>query len=125
MIETRALLKASANVEIATGLALLSAPRGVVRLLLDADLDGPGVVASRVCGLGLLFLGLCCRPRRGAPERPASKRAVRTLLGYNALAGTGLAGLAATGRYAGVALMPAIIMHGLFAGLFATRARTS
>ena len=123
MIATRSLQAASATVEAGTGLALLTFPKTAIRLLLGADLRDTGVVTSRVCGLALLCLGLACRPDKRAPQREASTRAVRVLLGYNALAAAYLAQLRASGRYRGIALVPAIVLHAVFAGLFAGRAR--
>ena len=123
MIATRSLLTTSASFETGAGLALLSWPRTVMRLLLGVAPRGSGVAASRALGLGLLSLGLACLPRGRARHRPASVRAVRALLGYNALAAACLSLVRASGRHRGIALMPAIVLHAAFAGLFAGRAR--
>jgi hypothetical protein len=123
MIATRSLLGSSAAVEAGTGLALLALPRTVVRLLLGAGLRGAGVVTSRVCGAALLALGLACRPDQRAPRPEARTRAVRVLLGYNALVAAYLARLRISRRYRGIALVPAFVLHALFAGLSAGRIR--
>jgi hypothetical protein len=123
MIATSSLVATSASVEIGAGLALLSWPKTAVRLLLGVEPRRSGLVASRAVGLGLLSLGLACLPRRRARHRPASGRAVRVLLGYNALAAAGLSFVRASGRHRGIALMPAIVLHAALAGLFAGRAR--
>ena len=123
MIATSSLLTASSSFEAVAGLALTTFPRTATRLVLGAELPGRGVAAARACGLGLLFLGLACLPRRRMPDRRASSRAVRTLLAYNRLAAAGLTLARTAGRYRGVALMPAIVAHATFAGLFAGAAR--
>ena len=123
MIATSALLTASASLEAGAGLALMSFPTTAMRLLLGAEPRRAGVAATRACGLGLLALGLACLPRTRAPHRRASARAVRALLGYNALAAACLSFVRASGRHRGIALTPAIVLHAAFAGLFAGRAR--
>jgi hypothetical protein len=101
----------------------MSRPKTAMRLLLGTKPRGSGVVVSRALGLGLLSLGLACLPRGRARNRPASVRAVRALLGYNALAAACLSLVRVSGRHRGIALMPAIVLHAAFAGLFAGRAR--
>lgn len=124
MIATSSLLTASASVEIGAGLALLSLPRTAVRLLLGLEPRGSSVVAARAVGLGLLSLGLACLPRGRARHRRASVAAIRALLGYNTLAAACLSFVRASGRHRGIALMPAVVLHAAFAGLFAGRARS-
>jgi hypothetical protein len=123
VIATSSLLTASSSFEAVAGLALTILPRTVTRLVLGAKLPGRGVAAVRACGMGVLFLGLACLPPRRMPDRRASGRAVRTLLAYNTLAVAGLTLARTAGGYRGVALMPAIVAHGAFAGLFAGVAR--
>ena len=101
----------------------MSFPKTAMRLLLGTEPRGAGVAATRALGLGLLSLGLACLPRRRARHRLASLRAVRALLAYNAVAAAGLSLVRATGRYRGIALMPAVVLHVAFTGLFAGRAR--
>ena len=123
MIATSSLLTASAAIETGAGLALMSFPKTAMRLLLGVEPRRSGVVASRAVGLALLSLGLACLPRRRGRHRLASERAVGALLGYNALAAGCLSLVRASGRYRGIALMPAIVLHAAFTGLFAGRAR--
>ena len=122
MIATRSLQAASAAFEVGAGLALLAVPMTSVRLVLGADFRG-AAAAGRVCGLALLALGLACRPKRNPRNREANTRAVRVLGGYNTLAAAGLAQLGIFGRHRGVALLPAVAIHAVFAALFAGRAR--
>ena len=103
--------------ETGTGLALLTLPRFVLRVLLGAEPVGAGLATSRLCGLGLISLGLACWPEgKARPHRP-DRRAIRSLLVYNASAFAYLAVLMALEGYRGVALVPAIALHAVLAAL--------
>jgi hypothetical protein len=54
----RLLFKASAIVEVLTGLALLVAPQFVIGLLLGDGLGAIGIAVARVLGIGLLSVGV-------------------------------------------------------------------
>lgn len=54
----RLLFKASAIVEVLTGLALLVAPLFVIGLLLGDGLGAIGIAVARVLGIGLLSVGV-------------------------------------------------------------------
>ena len=114
---------ASAALEAVTGLGLLIVPRLVVRLLLGAELAGPGVAAARVCGIGLFSLGIACWPERGATAHRPDRRAVRALLVYNGLATAYLVGLRVLDGYQGILLVPAIVIHAVLAALLARELR--
>jgi hypothetical protein len=58
----RTLTVMPAVVEITTGVALIANPSFVVHLLIGATLSDGGVAVGRVCGFGLLSLGLACWP---------------------------------------------------------------
>jgi hypothetical protein len=60
------LLALAAAGEAATGLVLLVYPSIVVRLLFAAEIEGAGVVMSRVAGISLIALGTACWPGRVA-----------------------------------------------------------
>src|SRR5271168_2059839 len=57
---------ASAVLETVTGVALIADPAFVIQLLFGAQLSGGGVAVGRVCGIGLLALGLACLPSRNS-----------------------------------------------------------
>ena len=88
--------------EAATGVMLLVSPSGVVRLLFGAEVDGVGVVVSRIAGIALIALGVGCWP---------GGVSVVGLLVYSAFATLYLACLLAAGAWVGVLLWPAVAVH--------------
>ena len=114
---TRTLVRLSAAIEAATGVALIVAPDFVVRLLLGAELSGSGIAVARVAGIGLLSLGLACWPTAGN----ATPSAVRVLFAYNLLAALYLGYLRVGGGFVGVLLWPACLLHALLALLLGWR----
>ena len=114
-MQTRILVMVSAAIEAATAVALIALPDVVARVLLGAELSGPGIAVARVAGFGLLSLAIACWP--GGNE--ASPRATRALFLYNLLAGLYLGFLRVGGEFAGFLLWPACIVHVVFALLLA------
>jgi hypothetical protein len=106
------ILSFAAVVEIATGAALVFAPRIVAALLVgpEAPADLP---LAPFPGIALVALGLACWPGTRPPE--ATAPALRAMLAYNTLVAFFLAYLSATGRAAGVLLWPAVALHGAVA----------
>src|SRR5205823_13225860 len=98
-------------------LALLTVPRFVLRVLLGVEPVGVGTAATRLCGVGLISLGLACWPERKATADGPDRRAVRALLVYNASAFAYLAVLMALEGYRGIALVPAIALHAVLAAV--------
>ncbi len=106
------LLKLTAIIETATGLALMAVPSIVVRLLLGSVIDAPtAVMPGRVAGAALTALGVACWLARGDTQSRAARGLVATMLLYNvatvaflAFAGLGL-------KLHGVALWPAVVLH--------------
>src|SRR5947207_4782949 len=91
------LLKLTALIEAATGLALLALPSFVVRLLLGAEISGASMPLGRVAGAALLALGVACWLARDDTQSRATRGLVVAMLMYNiaatavlALAGIGL-----------------------------------
>jgi hypothetical protein len=116
-IDPRLLILVCAVLETGTGLALLMLPRFVLRVVLGAAPVGAGVAASRLCGVGLISLGLACWPEwKARPHRP-DRRSLRALLVYNASASAYLAVLRALEGYRGIALVPAIVLQAILAAL--------
>lgn len=118
-IDTRLLILVCAVLETGTGLALLTVPRLVMRLLLGAEPVGAGVATTRLCGAALIALGLACWPEWQARPQGPDRRALRALLVYNASASAYLAGLMALEAYRGIALVPAIALHAILAAVLA------
>ncbi len=110
------LLKLTAIIETATGLALMAVPSIVVRLLLGSVIDAPSaVMPGRVAGAALTALGVACWLARGDTQSRAARGLVATMLLYNvatvaflAFAGLGL-------KLHGVALWPAVVLHAAMA----------
>lgn len=88
--------------EAATGLALLTVPSLVGRLLLGADLAGVAIQVARVTGIALIALGIACWPGRTA---------LCGMLTYSALATLYLLYLGIRGEWVGSLLWPAVVMH--------------
>ena len=116
-IERRLLILVSAVLETGTGLALLTLPRVVVRVLLGEELFGAGVATSRLCGVALVSLGLACWPESEPAVHRMDRRAVRALLVYNASATAYLGGLMALDGDRGILIVPAIVIHAVLAAL--------
>ena len=106
----------AAAVEAATGIALITYPLGVARLLLGADLAAAGIAVGRVAGVALLSLGVVCWMSRQAADRTP---ALSAMLTYNLLVTTYLAYLAFDGELGGILLLPAIALHAVLTLLFA------
>jgi hypothetical protein len=108
------LLKLSAILEAATGLALLVAPALVGRLLLGAELTGTAFPLARVLGIALLALGIACWPGTPLCGMLTYSAAVTLFLGYGGF----------VGRFGGILLWPAVIAH-LILTVLLTRTITS
>jgi hypothetical protein len=105
----RTLLAVAAAGEAATGLALLVSPPIVVRLLFGAEIDGAGVVMSRVAGLALVALGMACWP--GVDTTRSSRQAYGGMLTYSALSTLYLTYVGLAGQSTGTLLWPAAVVH--------------
>jgi hypothetical protein len=95
-------LTVAAVLEVATGLALLTVPALVGRLLLGAELTGVAFPLARVLGIALIALGVACWPGRTP---------LCGMLTYSAAVALFLGYVAFTGRFAGVLLWPAVVLH--------------
>jgi len=105
------IFKLAALAETGTGVILLAYPPIVVRLLFGAEIDGAGVMMSRLAGIALIGLGVACWP--GPP--------LAGLLTYSAAAALYLAYVGIAGGLTGSLLWPAVALHVILAALF-TRA---
>ena len=105
------LLKLTALIEAATGLALLALPSFVVRLLLGAEISGASMPLGRVAGAALLALGVACWLARDDTQSRATRGLVVAMLMYN-IAATAVLAFAGIGLgLHGVALWPAVVLH--------------
>ncbi len=109
-MNTRLLFKASAIVEILTGLAFLFAPALVVGLLLGEGLNPIGTAVARVLGIGLLSVGVAAWETRGQDSHLAPRAG---LCIYNVGVAALLVILGTTGGMNGPLLWPVAGLHGL------------
>jgi hypothetical protein len=113
------LLSSASILEITTGLALIAVPSYFVHMLIGLEVFGAGVFVGRLCGIGLLSLGLACWPVRADRGLGGTIRGLRAMLTYNFLAAAYLGYLRLGRDLTGVLLWPAVIVHTLFAIGFA------
>jgi len=106
------LLVATAVVELGAGVALLSCPSVMVKMLLGSGLDTPAAVAlGRVAGAALLALGVACCLACLDAQSLATRGLVVAMLLYNLAASSILAYAGFGLEMAGVALWPAVVLH--------------
>src|SRR5882724_7950344 len=105
------LLKLTAVIEAATGLALIAVPAIVVRLLLGAEISGASIPLGRVAGAALLALGVACSLARNDTQSRAARGLVVAMLIYNIVATAVLAFAGIGLGLHGVALWPAVVLH--------------
>jgi hypothetical protein len=115
---TKMLVTVSAVIEVVTGLVLIINPALVARVLLDADLSGSGAAVGRLCGIGLLSLGLVGWPSGDSVSAPST----RGLFTYNLLAAFYLGYLRVGGGFVSYLLWPACLLHAVLALLLARSA---
>ncbi|HET6325151.1 MAG TPA: hypothetical protein VFG04_10795 [Planctomycetaceae bacterium] len=102
----------SALIELGAGLALLSYPSVAVAFLVGAPLEGPvALTAGRVCGAGLLTLGVACWLARGDTQSRAANGLIAAMLLYDVAVAAILVYAAIGDGLYGVALWPAVILH--------------
>jgi hypothetical protein len=112
---TKTLATLSAGLEAATGVALIVSPILVVRVLLGADLSEGGIGVGRVGGFALLSLAIACWPRNDA-----ATQTTQALFVYNLLTALYLGYLKVGGAFLSYFLLPACLLHLVFA-LFLAR----
>jgi hypothetical protein len=91
----------AAVAEAATGIALLVAPSFVGQLLFGQEFTGVAIPAARVTGIALVALAIACWPGPALAGMLAYSVAVTLYLAYFGLAG----------RFTGVFLWPAVVLH--------------
>ncbi len=111
------LLRLTAILEAATGLAMLAVPASVARLLLGAEISGPTFSILRVAGLGFVSFGIACWP--ASPSTTQSRSAFRAMLTYNPLVTLYLAYLGITTHPIGPLLWPTVALHAVLTFLLA------
>jgi len=107
----RRLLTLTAVIEAATGLILLAYPPLLIRLLLGTEINGVGVIISRIAGAALLAIGIACWVARRESSGIAQRALLIGVLTYNVAA----TGILSSSRWQldaiGIALWPAVVAH--------------
>jgi len=124
MFSEKKVLTFASFVEAITGLIALIDPVILVRLLFDAEITEVGTLITRILGASLLGLGISCWP---GPE--FAKQSSKTLLGmltYNFIVTFYFGYLGIVGKWVGLLLWPAILLHACLAfllclGLFTSK----
>ncbi len=107
-MKTGLLFKASAILEVVTGVALLVAPTLVVGLLVGDGVNPIGVAVARVLGIALLSLGVAGWESPGQDTRLAPRAG---LCLYNVGAAIMFVILGTYGGMNGMLLWPAAVLH--------------
>jgi len=115
-VNTRILFKASAIIEILTGLALLVAPVFVIGLLLGDGLGPTGIAVARVLGIGLLSVGVAAWESPGQDTRLAQRVG---LCIFNVGAVVAFVIFGTYGGMSGILLWPAVVLHALIGAMMA------
>jgi hypothetical protein len=109
------LLRVTAVIEVATGVASLLGPRLLVQLLFGrASTTAIELVLARFIGAALLSLGMACWWAANDPESRATEGVVKAMLLYDVAAAVLLAS-AGTSGLNGVLLWPAFALHSAMA----------
>ncbi len=114
-MKTTTLIKLSAAIEAATGLAAIVSPSLLARLLLGTELSNGGVAIGRVAGIALLALAIACWPG----VKSYLPQIIRALFVYNLLAGVYLGFLGLAHLFFSHLLWPASALHILIGILLA------
>ena len=109
-MNARLLFKASAIIEVLTGLAFLVAPTLIIGLLLGDGLGATGVAVARVLGIGLLSVGVAAWE---SPQQHSRLAPRAGLCIYNIGIAVLLAILGTTGGMHAPLLWPVAGLHGM------------
>lgn len=97
----------AALAEAGTGVILLAYPPIVVRLLFAAEINGVGVVMSRIAGISLIGLGVSCWPGNPAFQ------SLNGMLTYSTMAMLYLIVVGVRGEAVGMLLWPGVVVHAI------------
>ena len=110
------LLTVTALAEAGTGLVLLVAPAVVVALLFNIERTAPvTLLVARLAGAALVAIGIACWFGRNSTSPPASRGLLAAVFVYDVAAAALLAYGALALSLAGIALWPAVVLHGALA----------
>jgi len=114
MYSQRKLFTATALIEVAAGLPMVSLPALAIWLLLGVREPSPeSLIASRIGGAGLLAIAVACWLGRDDRGSSSQHGLLWAMLVYNVGAFTVLAFSGSMLRMAGVALWPGVGLHAI------------
>ena len=117
MRSRKRLFIATAAIEVGAGAILISAPALAIWFLLAVrEPSREAIVVGRVCGAGLLALGIASWVARHDPWTQSQDGLLCGMLAYNIGACVVLAYAGSTQSMAGVVLWPAVALHAVMAG---------
>jgi hypothetical protein len=99
------LLMIIAALEILTGIIVLAIPEVAVRALLGVEVQGAGIIMSRIAGVALIGLGVACWPGN------SSRQQIYGMLTYSILVWLYLIRIGIRGVPVGLLLWPAVAAH--------------
>ena len=103
------LLILTSVLEIVAGLIVLATPALAVRVLLGVEIEGAGIIMSRIAGVALVGLGVACWPRSGD-----NRRQLYGMLTYSVLITLYFIRIGIRGAPVGLLLWPAVAVHAVF-----------
>lgn len=122
----KALLVATAWIEVIAGVAAIAFPSQAVELLLGTRLESAtSLTLTRVAGAALIALALVCWNAHRDPSDPATRIVIGAMLFYNAAIVAILLFARFADGLAGPGFWPTIVLHVFMAGWLLCRIRTS
>jgi hypothetical protein len=112
---------AAARLEVVVGAVILLAPAQMSVLLFGGEPGTVGVLFARFAAVGLLGLGIACRPLQGRSDGGT----LRGLLAFNVGMTVLLAWVAVATVYRGILIWPATVLHGVIAVALGQRMRST
>jgi len=104
-------LAIAAMAEAGTGVILIAYPPVVVRLLFGLEIEGVGIIMSRLAGIALIGLGVACWPGNSAVQQ------LYGMLTYSTLAMLYLIRIGIRGAPIGLLLWPGVVAHVILVAL--------
>jgi hypothetical protein len=116
VLSQRNLFTATSLLELGAGLSLICLPALTIALLLGVETpSSEALTVGQVGGAGLLAIGIACWFARDDRGSRSQRGLLWAVLAYNVGASTALAFAGTVFSIAGIALWPAVALHGVMA----------